>query len=126
MMVRPGEPHEIREAIRAEALALGFDAVGFAPAQLGAEARAHLAEYLRRGYHGDMGWLVTHAERRSDPTALWPQARTVVVLGLNYGPETDPVGDGTRSDCGVISVYARGRDYHHTVKKRLKALARRI
>ncbi|MGE0260084.1 MAG: tRNA epoxyqueuosine(34) reductase QueG [Alphaproteobacteria bacterium] len=117
---------EIREAIRAEALAVGFDAVGFAPAHLGEEARADLRTYIERGYHGDMGWLAGTAARRGDPCALWPDARTVVVLGVNYGPEDDPLAGADDPEQGVISVYARNRDYHDTTKKRLEALARWI
>src|SRR5262252_7967153 len=74
--------HEIREAIRTQALAMGFDAVGFAEAKLADSARADLTDYLARGYHGDMGWLAHTAERRGDPRTLWPEARTVMVLGL--------------------------------------------
>ena len=80
---RPSADHAVREAIRAQALAQGFDAVGFAPAQLGAAARADLQEFIARGYHGDMGWLAASAERRGDPQILWPEARPVVVLGVN-------------------------------------------
>ncbi|HWD60752.1 MAG TPA: tRNA epoxyqueuosine(34) reductase QueG [Stellaceae bacterium] len=112
----------IREAIRGEALARGFDAVGFAEAKLADSARADLAEFLARGYHGEMGWLAAHAERRGDPRTLWSEAKTVVVLGMNYGGEIEPAA----SDAGIVSIYARGRDYHDTVKKRLKALARWI
>src|SRR5947209_15486841 len=111
----------IREAIRTQALAIGFDAVGFAPAQLAEEARENLAEYLRRGYHGDMGWLAAKAARRGDPQVLWPEAKTIVVLGLAYTPEDDPLEPIAHPEHGAISVYARGRDYHDTVKKRLKA-----
>ncbi len=117
---------EARAAIRDEALRLGFDAVGFAKPELGAAARGALAEYLRRGYHGDMGWLQAKAALRTDPRALWPEVRSVVVLGLNYGPEEDPLSGLRDANAGNISVYARGRDYHDTVKKRLKALARWI
>jgi epoxyqueuosine reductase len=113
----------IREAIRDRALASGFDAVGFAEAGLDAEARAGLGEFIARGYHGDMGWLAGTAARRGDPKTLWPEARTVVVLGVNYAPEDDPLAPAERRDRGVVSVYARGRDYHDTLKRRLKALA---
>jgi epoxyqueuosine reductase len=113
----------IREAIRAEALARGFDAVGFAEARLADQARTDLAEFLARGYHGEMDWLAAHAARRGDPKTLWAEARTVVVLGMNYGGGDDA---GTTADRGIVSVYARGRDYHDTVKQRLKALARWI
>jgi len=119
-------PSEIRDAIRAEALALGFDAVGFAAATLAEEARSNLAEYLRRGYHGDMGWLAGKADRRGDPRVLWPEAKTIVVLGLAYTPQDDPMEAVANPARGAVSVYAQGRDYHDTVKKRLKALGRWI
>jgi epoxyqueuosine reductase len=112
-----------REAIRDRALASGFDAVGFAEAHLDAEARAGLGEFIARGYHGDMGWLAGTAARRGDPQALWPEARSVVVLGVNYAPEGDPLALAQRPDRGVVSVYARGRDYHDSLKRRLKTLA---
>jgi epoxyqueuosine reductase len=117
---------EIRDTIRAQALAMGFDAVGFAEARLAVEARDNLGEFVARGYHGDMGWLADTAARRGDPQVLWPEARTVVVLAVNYGSDGDPLGAAGDPECGEISVYARGRDYHDTVKKRLKALARWI
>jgi epoxyqueuosine reductase len=120
------EPGGIREAIRAQALACGFDAVGFAEAKLGEQARADLAGFIARGWHGDMGWLAKNAERRGDPQALWPQAKTVVVVGVNYAPEDDPLAMAEHRDRGAVSVYARGRDYHDTLKKRLKGLARWI
>jgi epoxyqueuosine reductase len=116
----------IREAIRDRALASGFDAVGFAEAHLDAAARAGLSEFIARGYHGDMGWLAGTATRRGDPRALWPQARTVVVLGVSYAPEDDPLTLADMPEIGMISVYARGRDYHDTLKRRLKALGRWI
>jgi len=113
----------IREAIRDQALAFGFDAVGFATAELDAEARDGLAEFIARGHHGDMGWLAGTAARRGDPRALWPEARSVVVLDVNYAPEDDPLELAQRPDRGAVSVYARGRDYHDTLKRRLKTLA---
>jgi epoxyqueuosine reductase len=116
----------IREAIRNRALACGFDAIGFAEACLAEEARAGLGEFIARGYHGDMGWLAGTAERRGHPQALWPEARTVVVLGVSYAPEENPLARAGAGDRGVISVYARGHDYHDTLKRRLKTLARWI
>src|SRR5215831_11647889 len=116
----------IREAIRDRALACGFDAVGFAEAHLDAEARAGLSEFIARGYHGDMGWLAGTVTRRGDPQALWPEARSVVVLGVNYAPQGDPLAFLDIPHSGVVSVYARGRDYHDTLKRRLKALAQWI
>jgi len=116
----------IRESIRNRALAMGFDAVGFAPVRLAAQIREDLGEFLRRGYHGDMGWLADKADRRGDPQVLWPQARSVLVLGVNYGPEEDPLALAEFPERGRVSVYARGRDYHDTIKRRLKTLARWI
>ena len=113
----------IRESIRDRALARGFDAVGFAAARLAEEARAGLSEFIARGYHGDMGWLADTAARRGDPQALWLEARTVVVLGVSYAPEEDPLALARAPDRGILSVYARGRDYHDTLKRRLKNLA---
>jgi epoxyqueuosine reductase len=121
-----GEGQAIREAIRERALAQGFDAVGFAAARLDDDARAGLCEFLARGYNGDMGWLAGTAERRGDPRALWPEVRTVVVLGVNYGPEHDPLALADDAAAGAVSVYARGDDYHDTLKRRLKGLARWI
>ncbi len=123
---RQERPPEIKAAIRDQALALGFDAVGFAPATLSQAAKRGLAEYLARGYHGDMGWLADKAERRADPAVLWPGVRSIVVLGLNYGPATDPRALLDRPESGCISVYARNRDYHDPLKRRLKALGRWI
>ncbi|MCC7275673.1 MAG: tRNA epoxyqueuosine(34) reductase QueG, partial [Alphaproteobacteria bacterium] len=115
---RPDAP-----AVRDRALALGFDAVGFAPAALDEEVRTHLAGFLAAGRHGDMGWLAAKAERRGDPTVLWPEARTVIALALSYAPARDPMALLDHPDRGIVSVYAQGRDYHDVVKGRLKALA---
>ena len=127
---RPAGPAALRDAIRAEALRLGFDAVAFAPADPGPEARQQrrerLAEFLAAGWQGDMGWLGDRTEARTDPCTLWPKARTVVCLALNYGPETDPRVVLDRDGAGAISVYAQGRDYHDVMKTRLKALGRHI
>jgi epoxyqueuosine reductase len=111
-----------RELIRAQALALGFDAVGFARAQLAAETRERLMRFLADGQHGAMGWMENRAEQRAHPQALWPEAVSVISLGLNYGPDSDPLASLAQRDRGTISVYAQGRDYHDVVKKRLKAL----
>ena len=86
--VAGGDP---RPAIRDRALALGFDAVGFAPAELGPEARERLGAFIAAGQHGDMGWLADRSEQRSHPQALWAEARSVIALGLSYAPEDDPL-----------------------------------
>jgi epoxyqueuosine reductase len=113
-------------AIRDRALALGFDAVGFAPASLGPEARTRLRDFLAAGQHGDMGWLADRADQRAHPQALWPEARSVIALGLSYAPGFDALETLARPDRGNISVYARHRDYHDVLRGKLKHLAQFI
>lgn len=114
----------MRQAIAERALAEGFDAIGFADPRAPWDAGERLAEFLAQGRHGDMGWMAATAERRAHPTALWPEARSAIVLALSYKPDHDPLEDLKRPGQGVISVYARGADYHDVIKKRLKAVAR--
>ena len=113
----------IEDFIRDRAFALGFDAVGFAPASLGQAARSRLAAFLAAGRHGEMGWMERRSDERADPRALWPDAASVISLGLSYAPATDPLAILSRPDRGAISVYAQGRDYHDVVKGMLKQLA---
>ena len=87
-------------------------------------AAERLRAFLDAGAHGDMAWMETKAEWRGDPRALWPQARSIVMLGINYGPEFDPLAILKERTRGGISVYARGDDYHDVVKSRLKAVGR--
>ena len=82
-----------------------------------------LSNYLRHGYHGDMAWMETGAARRADPNVLWPEAKSVIALGVNYTPTGDAMENLSRRERGVISVYALGDDYHNVVKKRLKRFA---
>ena len=109
--------------LRARAKKLGFDAFGIASA----DARPDLPEKLRMaieaGWQGEMDWLAETAERRGSPQALWPAARSLIMLGLNYGPDTDPMAALAERGIGNISVYARNRDYHELIKGRLKELA---
>jgi epoxyqueuosine reductase len=88
------------------------------------QAKARLERFLAEGQHGDMAWMVRTAERRGDPRALWPQVRSVIMLGLNYGGADDPLAILRRRQQGAISVYARGDDYHDLIKPRLKTIAR--
>ena len=115
-----------RSAIRDRALALGFHAIGFCRAELGPEARARLQDFLAAGQQGDMGWLAERTEQRSHPRSLWPEARSVIALGLSYAPDDDPLAALERRDCGNISVYARNRDYHDIAKGMLKHLGQFI
>jgi epoxyqueuosine reductase len=109
--------------LRAKARALGFDACRVAAAEAPVQARERLGAWLAEGAHGDMTWMAETVERRVDPRALMSQARSVVLLGLNYGPDGDPLATLKRPDAGAISVYARHRDYHGVLKGKLKQLA---
>ena len=114
---------DLKTKLIARARAEGFDAVGVtAPGGIG-EAGALLGTFLAGGLHGDMDWLEAHSERRRDPRALWPEVRSIIMLGMNYGTETDPLAILEERGRGAISVYARGRDYHDVIKGRLKGLA---
>jgi epoxyqueuosine reductase len=118
------EQPDLKELIRQRALAEGFDAVGFTSAdRIGPELAERLDEFMALQRHGAMTWLEDKAERRRHPNALWPEARGIIALGLNYGPERDPLEVLLEKDRAAISVYAQGRDYHLVVKKKLKALA---
>ncbi len=87
-------------------------------------AAERLRAFLDTGAHGDMAWMAANAARRGDPRTLWPDVRSIVMLGLNYGPDEDPLALLRQRDRGGISVYARGDDYHDIIKPRLKTLAR--
>ena len=88
------------------------------------EAKTYFERFIAEGQHGDMDWLATTTARRTDPNVLWPEARSVVMLGLNYGPDRDPLAILSARDRGAISVYAQGDDYHEIIKAKLKAIAR--
>ena len=114
----------LKEALTSEAHALGFDCVGVAdPAAIAAAGR-HFRAFLELGAHGEMDWLAARPERRADPRVLWPGVRSVIMLGVNYGPDQDPLAVLSQRASGAISVYAQGDDYHDLIKPRLKALAR--
>ena len=112
-----------KEAIRAFAHSLGFDVVRFARAETSAETKGYLKDFLDEGLHGDMAWMQANAERRADPKVLWPDARTAIMVGLNYGPARDPRASLDQPGAATVSVYARNRDYHDVLKKRLKRFA---
>ncbi|MDB5397033.1 MAG: tRNA epoxyqueuosine(34) reductase QueG [Rhodospirillales bacterium] len=115
---------ELKAALVEHAKALGFDAVKITPAELTPEIGAGLDAYIVAGHHGEMDWLAREPERRRHPTGLWPEARSVIMLGLNYGPDSDPLEALVHRDRATIAVYALGKDYHDVVKKRLKELGR--
>ncbi|MFN6935483.1 MAG: tRNA epoxyqueuosine(34) reductase QueG, partial [Tsuneonella sp.] len=100
----------------------GFASVGIAPATI--DRAEQLGTWLADGAHGSMDWMERRVDERSSPQGLWPDARSVIALGMSYAPEIDPLALAAEADRGRISVYAQGRDYHDTVKKALKRLAR--
>jgi epoxyqueuosine reductase len=110
--------------IRAEALSLGFTSCAITRADAIPEAAARLQAWLAAGSHGDMAWMADRAEQRGSPQGLWPEARSVIMLGMSYAPRTDPRVLAAHRTHGRISVYAQGQDYHDVVKRALKALGR--
>ena len=116
----------LKSFVRGRAAALGFDACRFASAVEPWAAGARLDDFVEAGRHGEMGWMETTRDRRAHPTAMWDQARTAIVLGLNYGPGEDPLAALADRSAGYVSVYARGDDYHELIKGRLKTLAGQV
>ena len=114
----------MKERIREKAKEEGFDAIGFAQAKMGLREKARLEAFVSLGQHGDMTWMAEHLERRKDPRSLWPDVRSVIAVAINYGPENSPLNDLRAFDRANISVYARNKDYHNIIKKRLKKLGR--
>lgn len=118
------DPAELKTALAREARALGFDCIGITEPGTIEDAGKHFLEFIASGSHGDMDWLAAQPERRVDPRGLWADVRSVIMLGVNYGPDQDPLAILKQRSHAAISVYAQGDDYHDVIKKRLKALAR--
>jgi len=118
------DPIEIKRALTERAIARGFDVVGVTRPDAVPQAKARLQRFLADGAHGDMVWMASTAERRASPSALWPDVRSVIMLGMNYGPDEDPLAILARKDRAAISTYAKGDDYHELIKSRLKEVAR--
>jgi epoxyqueuosine reductase len=115
---------ELKARLAEKARELGFAVVGFAPAADDPLRARRLQEWLAAGHHGEMEWMEARADVRQGPQSMWPEARSVIALGMSYAPEVDPLALEGHPEKARISVYAQGRDYHDTVKKALKALAR--
>ena len=118
------DPQALKSALRAQALAEGFAGMGICRPDAIPEAPARLARFLDLGRHGQMAWMAERTAWRGDPAALWPEARAIIMLAEPYTPAHEPLAVLERPDRGAISVYAQNRDYHDTVKKRLKRLGR--
>ena len=123
-MVNAGKSDQLRERLKAEAERLGFVAFGICSAADDPLRARRLEQWLGAGQHGSMEWMAARANQRRGPQSLWPAAQSVIVLGMSYAPGHDPLALGRYPSRARISVYAQGKDYHDTLKKRLKALAR--
>ncbi|WP_284418647.1 MULTISPECIES: tRNA epoxyqueuosine(34) reductase QueG [unclassified Bradyrhizobium] len=117
-------PDALKAALAAEALRLGFDCVGITAPVISHERATAFERFIASGQHGDMDWLAREPGRRTDPATLWREVRSVIMLGVNYGPSEDPRAILAERSRAAISVYARGDDYHDVIKKNLKTLAR--
>ena len=114
----------LEQRLKAEAERLGFAACRIADADAAPKSAARLRAWLDAGHHGDMLWMEERAHQRGSPRGLWPDVRSVIMLGMSYAPGRDPLALAGAPDRARFSVYAQGKDYHDVVKKALKALAR--
>jgi len=117
---------KLTDFVKAEATALGFDLCRITSPDAIPQAPERLREFLDSGFHGTMGWMAETQERRASPKTLWGDVRSIVMFGLNYGPDEDPRTILEQPDKAAISVYARNRDYHDVIKGRLKEIATRF
>lgn len=115
---------DLKAKLVAQALREGFVAARICRPDAVPEVPGRLSAFVEAGYHGQMGWMEERMHWRGNPAALWPEARSVIMLAESYAPDQDPLAVLERPEKGAISVYAQGRDYHDIVKKRLKRLAR--
>ncbi len=123
-MVNAAVVNQLKQAMSEEAVRLGFCEIGFASAEDDPVRAQRLHDWLEAGHHGSMGWMEERADVRQGPSSMWPEAKSVIALGMSYAPDHDPLALEGVGDRARISVYAQGRDYHDVVKKALKALAR--
>ena len=119
----PISTSDLKQALTRRALAEGFATVAIAPARLPDDVGLHLKQFIALGHHGDMGWMADTQMRRAAPENMWPEAKTAIVLAMNYGQNLDVFARLKEKSIGVISTYALNRDYHEVMKPRLKRLA---
>ncbi len=117
-------PADLEPRLKAKAVELGFSTCGICDANAAPLAGERLRAWLEDGCHGDMIWMADRADERASPAALWPEVRSVIMLGMSYAPAGDPMALAQAAERARISAYAQGRDYHDVVKKAMKALAR--
>ncbi|QPC86288.1 tRNA epoxyqueuosine(34) reductase QueG [Mesorhizobium sp. NBSH29] len=121
--VANADPARLRHLIEREAAKAGFDCVAVTTPDAIPKAPGRLQQFVAEGQHGSMEWMAETVARRGDPKTLWPEVRSIIMLGMNYGPDQNPIAMLGQKDRGTISVYAQNRDYHDVVKGRLKQLA---
>ncbi|MEP0521745.1 MAG: tRNA epoxyqueuosine(34) reductase QueG [Hyphomicrobiales bacterium] len=117
---------KILSLLKQDAATYGFDVISIAPAKLPGVTRENLEKYVAKGHHGSMAWMAETLARRAEPKTLWPDAKSIVMLALNYGPDENPLPQLERTSEGTISVYAQNRDYHDIIKGKLKTVAGRF
>ncbi|MCL4067653.1 tRNA epoxyqueuosine(34) reductase QueG [Pseudomonas sp. GX19020] len=122
--MKSNHPLPLKERLREQALAEGFSKMGICAPDAVPGTAARLREFLEAGRHGSMGWMAEREHWRGAPGALWPEARSVIMLAEVYTPEEDPRAVLEQRDRAAVSVYAQGKDYHDLVKRRLKRLGR--
>ena len=114
------------DEIKRKSAELGFDEFGVTDLKNFEFNSYKIKEFIKNNYHGEMEWLKDRLEIRSDPRNIWDNAKSAIVLGINYGPETSPLNDLKKNNRGYISIYSRRKDYHKIIKSKLKVLARYI
>lgn len=114
----------LKDDITNKARELGFETVGFTAPDAIAGAQQDLQAFLAQGYHGDMGWMERNSEKRANPSVLWPEAKSIILVGHNYAPANNPLDKLQDKTVGNISCYAQNKDYHDVMKKKLRQLAR--
>ncbi len=120
------QQERLKQFIIEESRAAGFDVIAITSPDSIPQAEERLREYLSLGRHASMEWMRETEERRSSPQALWPEVRSIIVLAMNYGPDSNPLTILEQKDKAAISVYAQNRDYHDIIKGKLKGVASRF
>lgn len=125
-MAKSDQRQKLRQLLEEDAARLGFSGLRITQANTDRSLRSNLQEFVAKEYHGTMAWLPETIDRRSSPEQLWSDAKSIIVLTMNYGPDVDPLINLSNKDKANISVYARNRDYHDVIKGRLKEIAGRF
>lgn len=114
-------PEQIKQSIKDKGREIGFDDIRVGPPL---DLSEKLEAWLAKGYHGTMDWLARNPDIRASAKTMWPEVQSVIAVGLNYGPDDNPLPEMDDKSSGYVSVYARGDDYHEVLKKKLKQLGR--